>query len=557
MPLSAAEQAAIDRLRSYYEGDNPYNSVTNPGGFRQGGHLYNFVPTLKDLAVVIVGAARLATEVAANSVQSPKAVRVDADQGYTAAEKAQGQKNLGLADVLTSFLAKAGGTLTGRLQLSYLNPYILLTQRGPTNAGKGFSILTNDADGLLYIQSFLEDVFQANLLNLSTAGALWTSQMGDVSTRIETRAAAYAAQRLALTGGQLTGDLEILKNYPNIKLTYPNVGSYNINVREWGGLTFWNGGDNTHQFGIDGGIWTKQFGSVNDRIETRGAAYRDSALATARSEDGLRVLKTGDTMTGQLVIKYNYPGLELRASDTAGFPYIDFVNEAAQNVDFCWRLLTYGRSGDGFSFQYQDGSAKFQVSAAGEVITSQLGDLNARIEARGLAYQQAAQGTSVQKSGGTMSGDLQLNANLGSASPGVRFVYPSNADWLIRGIGGDQLQFCDGARSIQYFAFSANGAINTRQFGDLNARIENRGQAFADSAVNRSVSSVRWVYVGDLYNSYNLNNGMAEPYGGSAMTGRATNADGTANGAWIPGIFRWRQLQINIPNQGWVAAYFA
>lgn len=555
MPLSAAEQAAIDRLRSYYEGDNPYNSVTNPGGFRQGGHLYNFVPALKDLAVVIVGAARLATEVAANSVQSPKAVRVDSVQGYTADEQAQGRANLGLATALTAYLAKAGGVMTGDLEIQNTTARVWLHSPGVFRAA-----LQLGTDAILRWRS--QD--GTDVFTVGSGGDVWNRQLGDLNTRIETRAAAYAAQRLALTGGTLTGTLNVnaqmqlnsgageqsfyftRDNVSNTRQVLSGDGNFYIHTKI-------GAGDYYFGFKTDGGMTIPQFGDLNSRIEARGAAYRDAALATARSEDALRVAKAGDTMTGQLVIKYNYPGLELRANDPAGFPYIDFTNEAAQNVDFCWRFQTYGRSGDNIFLTGQDGGAKFTVAQSGAISTAQLGDLNTRIEARGLAYQQAAQGTSVQKAGDTMSGDLTISK---AGSAGVRFIVPSQTDWFVRGIGGNRLQFCDGGATVEYLSFGAAGDISTRQFGDLNSRIESRGQAFAESAVNRSVTSIRWVYVGDLYNSYNLNNGMAEPYGGSAMTGRATNADGTANGAWIPGIFRWRQLQIYIPNQGWVATYY-
>lgn len=161
---------------------------------------------------------------------------------------------------------------------------------------------------------------------------------------------------------------------------------------------------------------------------------------------------------------------------------------------------------------------------------------------------------------GTLNGPLTMTDNLTinrAGSAGVRMTVPSNADWYVRGISGNRLQFCDGPATVEYISFGADGSISTRQFGDLNSRIEARGQAWGQWAVNQCATSMRLPYAGDLYNSWNLNGGMAEPYGGAMISSRATIADGTANGAWIPGIFRWRYVQYYTPNAGWVTAYYA
>lgn len=51
MPLPPVVQAAIDRLRNFYEGDQPYDPASNPGGFRRGGNIPNYVPSLKDVGL--------------------------------------------------------------------------------------------------------------------------------------------------------------------------------------------------------------------------------------------------------------------------------------------------------------------------------------------------------------------------------------------------------------------------------------------------------------------------------------------------------------------------
>ena len=98
MPLTSAQQAAlsaaIDRLQNYYDGDNPYNPSTNPGGFRQGGQVVNFEPALKDTATVMNLASILVSDATAAATNSPKAVRVDSALSFTEIERGQGRANI-------------------------------------------------------------------------------------------------------------------------------------------------------------------------------------------------------------------------------------------------------------------------------------------------------------------------------------------------------------------------------------------------------------------------------------------------------------------------------
>lgn len=127
MPLTAAQQAAlsaaINRLQNYYDGDNPYNPATNPGGFRQGGQVVNFEPALKDTATVMQYGSVLVADAVAASTNSPKAVRVDSQQNFAAAEVLQALTNLGLlgnsytltADQMDQIRLFIGGGAVGQL----------------------------------------------------------------------------------------------------------------------------------------------------------------------------------------------------------------------------------------------------------------------------------------------------------------------------------------------------------------------------------------------------------------------------------------------------------
>jgi hypothetical protein len=395
MPLSDVQKAALSRLQSFYEGDNPYNSVTNPGGFRQNGHLYNFVPALKDIATVITGVAAVAVEVATNSAQSPKAVRVDGDQTYTDAEKAQGQKNLGLAAVLTSFVAKAGGTMTGPLGIAMNYAAINLTQIGGSFDKQAWAALINGGDGKLYFQKQKAGAYFSNALIVGEDGSVSTAQFGDLNARIEARAAAFADGRIAKTGDTMTGQLGL--NYLNPAVNLRNSGGSVSAGYAWNLLHFDPDGRfylqnskpdgtgvNAVHFGRDGSITTAQIGDLNTRIETRAKAFADAAQAAAAGES---VSLAGDTMTGGLAA----PLFQTVKGNANGGLVV--TSREATNKDF----TVYNSSN---RIRFYEGTANldvFSVGSDGSASFSQFGDLNARIEARGAAYSQAAKDTSVQK----------------------------------------------------------------------------------------------------------------------------------------------------------------
>lgn len=554
MPLSDVQKAALNRLQSFYEGDNPYNSVTNPGGFRQNGHLYNFVPALKDIATVITGVAALAVEVATNSVQSPKAVRVDADQNYTEGEKAQGQKNLGIAATLAAAVSKLGDTMTGALNIRMPDAQLTLLQNGGSNDKLGWRLLNFNLDARLYFQAIAADGTGTNPMWLNRDGSLNLSAIGDVSARIEARAAAFAALRVAKTGDTMTGTL----GAPNFNTTKGSAGgAFGILSRDASGkdfqlynaanlVRFWEStaGD-VLRLGADGGVWTLQLGDLNARIESRGSAYGELARTAAQAAS---VAKAGDTMSGKLQM-LNAP------VEIVGTGYFDLV---VGNV-YRWRNIV----GSDGTLAWKNGDTNgdnFTITTGGAIWCKQFGDLNARIEARAAAYGALA----VQKTGDTMTGDLTMSGTVGSQGLGIRFLFPSNADWVLRSTTSNRIQFCDGAKTAEYASIGVDGSASFKQIGDLNTRIETRAKAFADAAQTASYNaavaacqqSTRLVYAGDLGNSWNLGGGYTEPYAGAVMTTRYTYTE--SDGTWNFGGARWRYLQMYVPNAGgWVTAGYA
>lgn len=549
MPLSDSQKAALNRLQSFYEGDNPYNSVSNPGGFRQGGHLYNFVPALKDLASVITGCAALAVEVATNSAQSPKAVRVDGDQTYTDAEKAQGQKNLGIAATLAAAVSKLGDTMTGVLRIFVTDAALELMQNGGSFDKKKWRLMNYNVDGRLYFQDYSGDTYVNNPWHFGRDGGATSLQMGDLNTRIEARALAYAAQRLALTGGTLTGallvqngDIAISKSYPSIQMTIPNGTKRGWQFRDEDTSVQWaDYGTGNPEIRIsDGGIvYTRQFGDLSTRIETRGAAYRDAAQAFATNADLAKVSKSGDTMTGPLNLSNLY---------TSGASSGLTMYSRNATADF----QAYNNA-DAFRVYYNQGSIDVaRIDKTGALYLAQFGDLNTRIEARGLAYQQQAINLSVQKTGDTMTGDLVIS----KSNPVMRFFWGGVLSAGFQ-VGSDgRLLYKNFDNSETYFSVGTGGDISTKQFGDLNSRIESRAQAFADDRANTRFSSARYVFVGDYDIAGNYNGGMVEPYAPSVCTGRSSITSGDGNDIILRAM-RFRRPQFYTNAGGWLDVGYA
>jgi hypothetical protein len=447
---------------------------------------------------------------------------------------------------------RAGGdTMSGGLGITMNGPNVMLKQAGGTYDQYGWNLYHYQTDGSLYFQDYRSGAFQANSFRFDRSGALVTAQFGDLNARIEARGLAYqqAAQATSVqkTGDQtMAGNITVNKAYPAINLYYPGTlaGSWIIDSDARMKFRNTDNGDIYISVGVAGDVSTKQFGDLNSRIEARGLAYQQAAQSTSVQKTGDHVMAgwltaAGFTATGA----GNGYNVNSRDGNTAILIY-NTTN----------RIRFYNGSGDVFSVG-TDGSATF----------SQFGDLNSRIEARGLAYQQAAQNTSVQKTGSTMTGALYIDYNYpqiqltnrdGNGFPYIDFCHApyGHADFTyrLRHSSGDNSMYFDYVDNGVRLAIRTDGSLYIAQFGDVNARIEARGAAFADDRRNSSVVSARWVYSGDLTSAWNINGGFGNPYGGaSCLVDRATFNE--ADGTWNISTFRWRNLQILVPYSGWVA----
>jgi hypothetical protein len=163
----------------------------------------------------------------------------------------------------------------------------------------------------------------------------------------------------------------------------------------------------------------------------------------------------------------------------------------------------------------------------------------------------------VQKTGDTMSGDLTLEAPKGAGrSPNLTLLLDNVFGWKARTLPSARLQFCDYGETAEIISIGPGGDINTKQVGDLVSYINNVGANNQNAAVNRSVTSGRWVLAGQkgCFDQPGTG-GFISPTGGHTMscdywTYQFVQGDGNLGCA--PFAYRWRAFQIYIQNQGWV-----
>ncbi len=117
---------------------------------------------------------------------------------------------------------------------------------------------------------------------------------------------------------------------------------------------------------------------------------------------------------------------------------------------------------------------------------------------------------------------------------------------------GDNSFYVDYIDNGVRFAVRTDGSVTRAQLGDLNTRIEDRAAAHANAAANGRLSSMRFVYAGDLGNDWNYTGGFGSPYGGYAcMVDRATQPEAGFGGQFVK-VLRWRYLQMYLPTTGWI-----
>ena len=157
------------------------------------------------------------------------------------------------------------------------------------------------------------------------------------------------------------------------------------------------------------------------------------------------------------------------------------------------------------------------------------------------------------------SADLTAAGNITATSGNLRLGQGQGGSatvWRVISGGDGRLYIQNNDGSGTPLSIGPGGDLVTGQLGDLNSRIETRGQAWGQWAVNQCVISGRWVIAGQKgYNDQPGTGGFISPFGGHTMncdywSWRFATADGQTGSAPFAG--RWRAFQILINNQGWV-----
>lgn len=225
---------------------------------------------------------------------------------------------------------------------------------------------------------------------------------------------------------------------------------------------------------------------------------------------------------------------------------------------YAWGIMSASNS----ELQLRDtngGETKFAVRTNGSLWSSQMGDINDRIESRAKSwaddrianYNAQVASTYANKN----SGDAQLFAGAGQFVPYLDIVRGGVVRMRMEVGAGGAFDFKNGDTGDVWLSFGSDGNIWSKLWNNtVNGRIEQRAREFADdrlaSATNRiNNKTLRYTYAGDLDNNWNLNGGnYAEPYNGAFMTTRNTFFDGYTT-YWSGG--RWRYIQMSDSNGTW------
>ncbi|MGN7124373.1 hypothetical protein [Methylorubrum thiocyanatum] len=244
---------------------------------------------------------------------------------------------------------------------------------------------------------------------LGRDGSLHLKQFGDLNNRIEDRAAAWARQEgnrgrdeannnsNANFFNKTTGTAQGVNNIPSFNAAAIDIVRGGVMRARWtvdgGGTTILQNGDNGDNFfyvTTGGGVWTKQFGDLNNRIE-------DRAFAWAADRANYRVAKSGDTMTGDLRLQTADPRIKIDRNGVGGFSFLVHSDN---------RLYIQKEAG----WAYQNNVVSF--GADGSIWTNQFGDLNSRIEDRAYAWAATRQAnlgfTPVEQGGGAYMGTNKI-----------------------------------------------------------------------------------------------------------------------------------------------------
>lgn len=159
-------------------------------------------------------------------------------------------------------------------------------------------------------------------------------------------------------------------------------------------------------------------------------------------------------------------------------------------------------------------------------------------------YIEAALGLKLNKTGDIITGPLTL-APPANNQPQITYTYKDVRQWitLVAGANDGRFYIWDASAGAAGFAVGLDGSIWCRQLGDINTRIENRGQAWANQAIANIMPTIAAQGAGAV-GTYALLKGPSMDAGpGNGFSGGSlqwTNAAG--NNLGTVGFGSWRLM---------------
>lgn len=271
-------------------------------------------------------------------------------------------------------VAKAGDTMTGDLTVAKASPSLVLDATGTNDSG--VVVFRDGGIGrwLLYRDGAAGDfVIRRN----SAAGAtvdfpiIISAADGKVTLAGAPTAAGHAAHksyvdtadalRLLLTGGTLTGNLLVAKNAPEVNLDATGTDDSSTIRFKDGGVDRWRffryGPDGSLNFqrldatgvvlntllalsAADGSVGLT--GATAVTVPTPTAATHAARKDYVDTADGLRVLKAGDTMAGDLTVAKATPVIYINATGVNDTGWLTFRDDGVNR----WMMLREGATGN-------------------------------------------------------------------------------------------------------------------------------------------------------------------------------------------------------------------
>lgn len=355
---------------------------------------------------------------------------------------------------------------------------------------------------------------------------LWNSTMADIHARLEAREQLEASfERLMAEGVQASLDYIQVNVAPQIATLQQSISLAQEQIDQ---IIVGGTAPNALKLGGKEAAWYASAQAVQDAMKDASEAV-DTKLADYLRADQKNVAD-GIAPLGpdSKVPVANLPALTTTATVGAA---IAGANGLATPDD--GDALAGTKSGTGTMFRWTWGNIKAALDV--------------------LFYRKAAVDTAVggrvAKTGDAMTGNLTIQ----KAFPLIEYRGTGTDKWwgyYDTNDGRFKLAYNEGVK----FQFGADGAIWLAQFGDLNARIEDRAAAHADSrawaVANDRVANLntRWVSRGEFNMNYNI---WREAPAGSAVTGFYVESNN-----WMK-HFCYRYFQLFDPVRGWITAHNA